>query len=562
MLLLVEKVPAVLWTTNMDLRLTSLAGAGLARMNVCPEDYVGVPLGDFLRTNKSNRSPFVAHRRALEGQPSAFDVEMMGRELEAHVEPIRGPRGDIVGVIGVALDNTERRAAERALRLSEESYRSLIEGAPYGICRVTVSGELLQVNPAMAEMLAYESEQELLLRNIRSDIFDEPEGYDRFLAQLRDGSPCQGFECTWRRPQGKTIVVNLGGRALRDNTGEICYLELLAENITERRQLEDQLRQAQKMQAIGQLAGGVAHDFNNLLTVVKGQVETILVEIGDRGPLRHRLEEVAKAADRASTLTRQLLAFSRQQVLESRVLDLNAVIAAVSQMLARLIGENIELTFVPGSDLGCVNADPNQIEGVLMNLVVNARDAMPEGGQLTIETHNIHLDTTYTCQHAIVKPGDYVALIVSDTGHGIDTETQAHIFEPFFTTKKPGEGTGLGLSMVYGVVKQSGGYVWAYSEPGRGATFKIYLPRVNDPVEATTPAPLPFSPGGNETILFAEDEESVRHLISGFLGNMGYRGAPGLQQPICEAHCSFAARRNRSSAQRCCHARIGRARTG
>lgn len=523
MLLLVEKVPAVLWTTNMDLRLTSLAGAGLARMNVCPEDYVGVPLADFLRTNESNRSPFVAHRRALEGRPSAFDVEMMGRELEAHVEPIRGPRGDIVGVIGVALDNTERRAAERALRLSEESYRSLIEGAPYGICRVTVSGELLQVNPAMAEMLAYESEQELLLRNIRSDIFDEPEGYDRFLAQLRDGSPCQGFECTWRRPQGKTIVVNLGGRALRDNTGEICYLELLAENITERRQLEDQLRQAQKMQAIGQLAGGVAHDFNNLLTVVKGQVETILLEIGDRGPLRHRLEEVAKAADRASTLTRQLLAFSRQQVLESRVLDLNAVIAAVSQMLARLIGENIELTFVPGSDLGCVNADPNQIEGVLMNLVVNARDAMPEGGQLTIETHNIHLDTTYTCRHAIVKPGDYVALIVSDTGHGIDNETQGHIFEPFFTTKKPGEGTGLGLSMVYGVVKQSGGYVWAYSEPGRGATFKIYLPRVNDPVEATTPAPLTFSPGGNETILFAEDEDSVRHLISGFLGNMGYR---------------------------------------
>ena len=522
LLLLVEKVPAVLWTTNADLRLTSLAGAGLARMNVHSEDYVGLPLSDFLRYNDLN-SPFAAHQRALRGEPSTFDFEIMGRELEAHVEPIRGPKGDILGVIGVALDNTERRVAERALRLSEQSYRSLIEEAPYGICRVTISGELLQVNRAFAEMLAYESEQELLLHNIRSDIFVEPDRYDRFLAQLQNGSPCQGFECMWKVQQGKTILVSLGGRAVRDDSGEICYLEMLAENITERKQLEEQLREGQKMHAIGQLAGGVAHDFNNLLTVVKGQVEMILLRLRDGDPLRYQLEEVAKAADRASVLTRQLLAFSRRQVLDSKVLDLNAVIAAVTQMLARLIGENIELTFVPGSELGHVNADPGQIERVLMNLVVNSRDAMPQGGQLTIETHNAQFDAAYACRHAIVKPGDYVALIVSDTGHGMDAETQSHMFEPFFTTKSPGEGTGLGLSMVYGVVKQSGGYICAYSEPGRGATFKIYLPRVNDPVTEDTRTPPAFSSGGNETILLAEDEENVRQLVASFLGSMGYR---------------------------------------
>src|SRR6266704_2543291 len=240
---------------------------------------------------------------------------------------------------------------------------------------------------------------------------------------------------------------------MRDDTGAVSYFEILAEDVTERKQLENQFRQAQKMQAIGQLAGGVAHDFNDLLTVVKGQVELLLSETQVGDPRRRRMEEVEKAAERASTLTRQLLAFSRMQVLQSKVLDLNTVIAGMSQMLARLIGENIEMTFLPGADLGRVKADPSQIEQVLMNLVVNARDAMPEGGQLTIETHNAHLDATYP-QQAMVERGDYVLLVVSDTGRGMDGETQARIFEPFFTTKQPGQGTGLGLSMVYGVVKQ------------------------------------------------------------------------------------------------------------
>jgi len=512
LLLLVEKIPAVLWTTDRELRVTSAAGAGLAAINVRSEDYLGTSLVDLSARLGPDSTILAAHRRALRGKGSPFDIEIRGRDLQAHVEPLRGPEGRIVGVIGVALENTERRVGETALRLSEQSYRSLIEGAPYGICRSTVDGQLLQVNRAMAEMLSYESETELLLPSLRTEIFNEPISYDEFLVQLRGGGSCQGFECTWRCRGGKTILVRLGGWSVSDGTGEISYLEILAENITERKQMENQLRQAQKMQAIGQLAGGVAHDFNNLLTVVEGQVEMMLSEVPPSGRLRHRLEEVEKAAHLASTLTRRLLAFSRMQVLQSKVLDLNAVMAGISQMLARLIGENIEMTFLPGADLGRVKADPSQIEQVLMNLVVNARDAMPGGGRLTIETHNAH-----------VERGDYVVLVVSDTGRGMGGETRARIFEPFFTTKHPGQGTGLGLSMVYGIVKQSGGYIWVYSEPGHGATFKIYLPQVTEPVDERAPVVSGSSPPGKETILFAEDEESVREIVSGFLESKGYR---------------------------------------
>lgn len=492
-------------------------------MNLRPEDFLGVSLISLSRRFEGARNALSVHQRALLGVAATFEVEILGRELRAHIEPLREANGNIAGVIGVALDDTERRVAERALRLSEQSYRSLIEGVPYGICRATVGGQLLQVNHTMAEMLGYESETDLLLKGMRTDIFAESADYDEFLSQLHEKRSSQGFECGWRCQDGRAILVRLGGRVVGDEGGDISYLEILAENNTERKQLEEQLRQAQKMQAIGQLAGGIAHDFNNLLTVVEGHLELTLSELAASDPLRRRLEEVEKAATRASNLTRRLLAFSRMQVLQSKVLDLNVVVSSMSQMLARLIGENIEMTFLPQADLGRVKADPGQIEQVLMNLVVNARDAMPDGGRLTIETHNTHMDATYARQQAIVKRGDYVMLVVSDTGQGMDGETKARIFEPFFTTKKPGEGTGLGLSMVYGVVKQSGGYIWVYSEPGQGSTFKIYLPRIIEPAEKNGGVEKVFAPRGAETILFAEDEESVRELVSGFLEGKGYR---------------------------------------
>jgi len=285
------------------------------------------------------------------------------------------------------------------------------------------------------------------------------------------------------------------------------------------------LRQAQKMQAVGELAGGVSHDFNNLLMVVKGHAEMLLDRLPKSSPQRSNVEQIQSAAERAAALTAQLLAFSRKQVLQPRVLDLNEVVGGMIQMVSRLIGENIELAFMPGSKLGSVKADPSQIEQVVLNLVVNARDAMPQGGRLTIETASVELDKNYTAQHAVaVDPGPYVMLTVTDTGCGMDAATQARIFEPFFTTKEQGKGTGLGLATVYGVIKQSEGYIWVYSELNCGTTFKIYLPKVAAKAEEPAVAKVvPAPASGSETILFVEDEQNVRELVREYLSARGYR---------------------------------------
>ena len=296
-----------------------------------------------------------------------------------------------------------------------------------------------------------------------------------------------------------------------------------AEERAERKKLEEQLRQAQKMEAIGQLTGGIAHDFNNMLTVIIGYSELMLQRLKADDPLRSEVEQVKEAGVRASLLTRQLLAFSRKQVLQPRVLDLNAVLTNMDRMLQRLIGEDIDLVTVPAPGLGRVLADPGQIEQVIMNLAVNARDAMPQGGKLTIETANVELDEAYARQHGPVQPGPYVMLAVSDTGCGMDAETQARIFEPFFTTKEVGKGTGLGLSTVYGIVKQSSGDIWVYSEPGRGTTFKIYLPWVEGAVDTVEPGVAPARDvRGSETILLVEDDVGIRRLVRQVLAERGY----------------------------------------
>jgi signal transduction histidine kinase/CheY-like chemotaxis protein len=286
---------------------------------------------------------------------------------------------------------------------------------------------------------------------------------------------------------------------------------------------EEQLRQSQKMEAIGRLAGGIAHDFNNLLMVITGYTQMLLSDYSVGGTIRKNLEEIKKAGERASTLTFQLLAFSRRQILQPKVLDLNAVVTNLAPMLRRLIREDVELLTVVKSGLGHVKADPCQIEQVIMNLVINARDAMPKGGVLTIETANVELDEVYYTQHFSAQTGSYVLLAVSDTGCGMDAQTQSHIFEPFFTTKEKGKGTGLGLSTVYGIVKQSGGSIYVYSEPGQGTTFKVYLPQVKEEVESFEPlVPAQFLPRGTETVLLVEDESGVRNLIQAILQANGY----------------------------------------
>jgi two-component system cell cycle sensor histidine kinase/response regulator CckA len=298
-------------------------------------------------------------------------------------------------------------------------------------------------------------------------------------------------------------------------------------DITERKNLEEQLRQAQRIEAVGRLAGGVAHDFNNLLTAILGYSDIVLEQLPSGDRLRHYVGEIKKAGERAASLTRQLLAFSRQQVLAPLVLDLNAVVADMEKMLRRLIGEDIELVTVLGHDLARVKADPSQLEQVIMNLAVNARDAMPEGGRLSLATANFLVDEAYAQRHVGLKPGPYVTLTVTDTGCGMDAETLSRIFEPFFTTKEKGKGTGLGLSTVYGVVKQSGGYIEVESEPGRGTAFRVYLPQVEESltnVKEREPAAAPSS--GAETILLVEDEESVRTLVESVLRSKGYKVIP------------------------------------
>ena len=310
---------------------------------------------------------------------------------------------------------------------------------------------------------------------------------------------------------------------IRDGQGKVIGLFGISRDITDQKKLEDQLRQSQKIETVGRLAGGIAHDFNNLLTVINGYSELLLNKVKDKPLLGGELEEIRRAGERAAALTRQLLAFSRRQVMQPKVLDLNEVIPHMDMMLRRLIGEDVEFRTVLGEDLWRVKADPGQIEQVLMNLVVNARDAMPGGGKLTIETSNVFLDEEYSRAHSPVRPGPYVMLAISDTGVGMDEKTASQVFEPFFTTKERGKGTGLGLSTVYGIVKQSEGFIWVYSEPGKGSTFKVYLPRTGDRREAPDRESAPVEDlRGDKTVLVVEDEESIRKLAVDILGHYGY----------------------------------------
>jgi len=521
--LLVERMPAILWTTDANLRFASSLGAGLKAFDLQPNQLTGMALSEYYKTDPQN-PPIEPHVRALRGERSTFEFEWKGRSLETHVEPLRGSDESIQGVIGVSLDVTDRVRAQKALARTEMSYRNLIEEAPYGICRLTEEGELLLVNHALAEMLGYDSNDELRTRNMKTDVCENIGDHARLLEMLRENEHVQGAELQWRRKDGRTVNVRLGGRVDSDETGRLYY-EVLAENVTERIQFESQLRQIQKMQAVGQLAGGIAHDFNNLLMVMRGHTEILSTRLapGANTPARNNLEQLERATQRAAMLTRQLLAFSRQQVLQPRVLDVNRVVAEMIEMLPRLIGENIEVSFRPGERLCSVNADAGQLEQALLNLTVNARDAMPGGGQITIETSNVEIDGTYIRRRPAVPPGRYVVLTVSDTGCGISLEIQSRIFDPFFTTKEKGKGTGLGLAMVYGIVKQSGGYVWVYSEVGHGAAFKIYLPAVEQRVENSEPPTASLEKfEGTETILLVEDETNVRELISQYLRDMGH----------------------------------------
>jgi PAS domain S-box-containing protein len=421
--------------------------------------------------------------------------------------------------------NAALRASQENLRRSESNFRSLVTNAPYGICRCDSTGKILDANPAFLQLLGLASANELIGQHIFG-LYAENDQWFALADFLRSAQPFKGLTAEWKRKDSITTVVRISGRSVTNGGDGGLVFELFAEDVTERRVLEQQLRQSQKMEAIGRLAGGIAHDFNNLLMVISGYSEFLLERLGAEPHLRGPAQEIAGAAERASSLTRQLLAFSRKQMLAPRIVNLNDVATENIKMLTRMIGEDIDLVMVPGPNLWSVRADAGQIDQVIMNLAVNARDAMASGGKLTIETSNVTLDEDYARFHAPLPAGDYVMVAISDTGEGMDNETQSHIFEPFFTTKGT-KGTGLGLSTVYGIIKQSGGYIWVHSELGRGTTFKIYLPRVASTGQsaAQVPAPVEYRKvePGTETILLVEDEANLRYLARQYLEKQGYK---------------------------------------
>jgi len=450
--------------------------------------------------------------------------------------PLRGPQGEVVGVLGTYMDITERkRAQESSVRLA-----TAVEQSAEAIVITDANGSILYTNPAFEKTTGY-TFAEVLGQNpriLKSGKQDD-EFYRRMWTVLSAGKVWSGHLIN-KRKDGTLFEESATISPVRDRGGQIVNYVAVKRDVSNERRLEQQLFQAQKIEAIGRLAGGVAHDFNNLLGVITGYGGIVHRRLAGEDPLKGKVEQILKAAERAAGLTRQLLAFSRKQVLQPEILDLNAVVSDMDKMLRRLIGEDVEFTTLLDPHLGSVRADPGQIEQVIMNLAVNARDAMPDGGRLTLETRNADLDADYAATRPPTRTGSYVALVVTDTGSGMDAATQARIFEPFFTTKEAGKGTGLGLATVYGIVKQSEGYIWLYSEVGVGTTFKIYLPRIDERAAVARrqePGPL-FR--GSETALLVEDEASLRELLREVLEANGYSvlvardGAEALK--IAEAH--------------------------
>jgi len=441
--------------------------------------------------------------------------------LKAHLVRL-GPA--VRSALEMRNSRAERAAAEAALRANEQRFRALVEHSWDAVALFGPDGAILYGSPATTRILGYDL-AEFVGRNALDLI--HPEDRDGVASRLTE---------VMANSRGRVIVA----ARVRHKDGSWRYLEGVLTNLlddpsvgaivnnyrdaTERRSLEQQVIQAQKMEAVGRLAGGVAHDFNNILTAIGGYTDLLLADLPPDDPRRQDVDEIHRAADRAAALTQQLLAFSRRQVLQPKVIDLNALVSNVENLLRRLIGEDVLLATTLAGDVGRVRADPGQVEQVIVNLAVNARDAMPAGGRLTIETRNVELDAAYAAEHQTVVPGPYAVIAVSDSGTGMSAETQSHMFEPFYTTKEVGKGTGLGLATVYGIVKQSGGSIWVYSELGHGTTVKVYLPRVDEPAEPLAPSTPADAESlrGTETILLVEDEPAVRAVARQILTRQGY----------------------------------------
>ena len=524
---LVERAPYGIFQATPDGKVL-MANPALVEMLGCETRDAVLNLNLFTDLNQEPDAAWVEQYRR--GEPidgvEAGWKRRDGRPQTARLSsrPVRGKEGVLARSDLIAENITERKRTEEALVMLKKA----VDTSGEVVFMTGREGVITFINPEFTRLYGHK-EAEVVGKatpRILSSGTKSPEVFRDYWRALLEKRVVR-WEIVNRTKDGRLVTVDASANPILDEGGEIRGFLAIQRDVTSHKQLGEQFRQAQKMEAVGRLAGGIAHDFNNLLTVINGYSDLLLGE-PDLPPVhKSRVEEIKKAGDRAAALTRQLLAFSRQQVLQPEVLDLSAVISDLGKMLVRLIGEDIELAVLPAKDLWRVKADPSQIEQVLMNLAVNGRDAMPEGGKLTIETANVELDAMRADTHLMGRPGPYVMLAVSDTGCGMNAATLGHIFEPFFTTKEKGKGTGLGLATVYGIVKQSGGSIWVYSEPGRGTTFKIYLPAVEEETaRARRSAQLgerAQERGGSETILLVEDEEAVRSFARAVLQSKGYR---------------------------------------
>jgi PAS domain S-box-containing protein len=526
------EAPAGLAMLDADLRYLRVNETLAAMNGLAAADHVGRSVREALPELAPTVEPIL--ERVLATGDAALNIEVVGettaqpgvaRTWLASYFPLPGPDGAPAGIGAIVVEDTRRRQLERAQRRSGEEFRAIVEQATYGIYRSSLEGKFVRVNPALAQMLGYDSPAELLGLDLARDVYVESSERDRLIAQYEAAEAIRGVEVAWKRKDGHHILVRLSGRPLRGDDGQVVGFSMIAEDITEERAMERALQQAQKMQAIGQLTSGIAHDFNNLLTVILGQASLLAGGLPpERTDLRSDLAALEDAAKRGATLVRKLLGFSRHEALVPQVLDLNAWVRDALQLVGRLLPSTIEVEVAAGAEPAPVEADAGALEQVFMNLATNARDAMPAGGTLHVEVRRTQLLEEDRPLHAWIRPGPFVCLTVSDTGAGMDRGTLARALEPFFTTKPAGGGTGLGLPMVYGLVKQHQGFVHLYSEIGRGTTVKVYLPLAAGAAASVSPdQEVTALPGGTERILLVEDDERLREVAERLLRKVGYQ---------------------------------------